>query len=1082
LLIINKIRMKKKLKVRMFNTVSRSDRRWRLLLTKGLLFLWIIFSGLPAFAQNTQTISGKVVDNKGEALPGVSIVLKNNAMIGAITDADGNFSLTVPPGKQTLTVSFLGMATQEIAVTGTSPLNIVMKEDTQTLGEVVVVGFGTQKKESVVGAITQTSGKILERAGGVSDLGMALTGNLPGVTTMSTTGMPGEEDPSIVIRGRSSWNNSEPLVLVDGIERPMSTVDINSVENISVLKDASATAIFGVRGANGVILITTKRGQEGKADINFNFSSAMKSPSRLPAKYDSYDALNYLSQAIENELAVKPESWGAIYPNEIISKFRNPVDQAQAERYPNIDWQKETLKDYTMSSNANMNISGGTKFVKYFANFDYSHEGDIYREIENNRGYTAGYGYDRINVRSNLDFNLTPSTTFKVGLSGSSGMKKGPEDGHVNVYTAWTSIYFTAPDAMYPHFSDGSWGFHAPNSTDGSQLNPLYNMALRGIEYYTTNRINTDFTLKQDLGKILKGLSAQGMLAIDNQWLEYQRGVKDIYESSDPQQKYIDPRTGAVSLRYDIDATNRFDYTESVLWYSRPGTIRTSSQLDGVFRRMYYSAQLNYANTFNEVHNLTAMGNFSREEKATGNANALHREDWVFRVTYDYARRYLLEYNGSYNGSDLFAKENRFAFFQSGALGWNISEEPLIQKLNLNWLDMLKVRTSYGKIGDDYISPDIKRFPYMTQWDLRDWGFRQSIYAENSTSAYKIYYESVVGNSALQWETVEKYNLGIDYGFFHNLLSGSVEFYKDKRHNVFIWGDKRAMSSYFGASPPNANLGAVDVNGLEVELRLNKNINRDLRLWGNIAYTHAKDLVIERDDPQLSPAYQKQASYAIDQPSYFVNTGYINNWDELYGSTAHDNLDEMRTPGSYILLDYNADGVISSKDQIPYSFSRTPQNTFNTTLGVDYKGFSFFIQFYGVNNVTREAPYTSLEHSTRHTVYEYQGSYWTKDNQNADWAKLVFGAAQSGYATSTRYDFDASYLRLKNVELGYTFSNDMRWVRKAGIKNLKLYINGNNLWLYSHMPDDRETNGNIASYQFAYPTMKRLNLGLRISL
>jgi hypothetical protein len=226
----------------------------------------------------------------------------------------------------------------------------------------------------------------------------------------------------------------------------------------------------------------------------------------------------------------------------------------------------------------------------------------------------------------------------------------------------------------------------------------------------------------------------------------------------------------------------------------------------------------------------------------------------------------------------------------------------------------------------------------------------------------------------------------------------------------------------------------------------------------------------------------KQAGYAIGQPRQYVNTGYINNWDEIYGSTAHDNLDGMRTPGSYVILDYNADGIISSKDQIPYSFSSTPQNTFNTTLGLDYKGWSFFVQFYGVNNVTREAIYTSLEHSTRHTVYEYQGSYWTKDNQNADWPKLVYGATQSAYATSSRYFFDASYIRLKNVELGYTFSNSMNWIRKAGIKNLKLYVNGNNLWLYSKMPDDRETNGSTAAYQSAYPTMKRLNLGLRISL
>ncbi len=453
---------------RMFFATSSSDKGWKLLLTKGFLFSWIVFSGLPVFAQNTQTVRGTVVDESSEPLIGVSVVLRNTTN-GTVTDFDGNFTLTVPAGRQTLVISYLGMATQEVAVTGTSPINVIMREDSQVLSEVVVVGFGAQKKESVVGAIAQTSGKVLERAGGVSDLGMALTGNLPGVTTMSSTGMPGGEDPQIVIRGRSTWNGGEPLILVDGIERPMNTVDINSVETISVLKDASATAVFGVRGANGVILITTKRGQDGKAQIDFNFSAAMKSPSRIPKKYDSYDALRYLNQAIENELALESASWNEIYPEEMIQRYRNQGDQRDEfgnlyrERYPNIDWTKEAMKDYTMAYNANMSIAGGTKFVKYFANLDYQNEGDIYRTIDNNRGYDAGYGFNRLNVRSNLDFSLTPSTTLKVGLAGSHAVRKGPDSRVVNIYTAWTAVYVTAPDALYPRHEDRIWGFHAPN-------------------------------------------------------------------------------------------------------------------------------------------------------------------------------------------------------------------------------------------------------------------------------------------------------------------------------------------------------------------------------------------------------------------------------------------------------------------------------------------------------------------------------------------------------------------------------------------------------------------------------------------
>jgi len=1048
----------------------------------GFGILFVLLSSFSIFAQGERVVKGIVADSKNEPIIGASVILKGNPTVGTATDTDGNFTLSIPAGNQTLVVSYLGMQTKEVNVGASNDVNVVLQDDQVALKEVVIVGFGQQKKESVIGAITQTTAKTLERTGGVSDLGMALTGNLPGVTTMSTTGMPGEEDPSIVIRGRGSWNNTDPLILVDGIERPMNSVDINSVESISVLKDASATAVFGVRGANGVILITTKRGQEGKATINFNFSSALKSPSRIPQKYDSYDALLYLDQAIENELGVRPESWGGMYPYEVIQKFRNPVDQAQAERYPNIDWQKETMKDYAMAYNANMNIAGGTKFVKYFANVDYQQEGDIYREIDNNRGYTAGYGYNRLNVRSNLDFSITPSTTLKVGLSGSTGVKKGPVSEIVNPYTAWTAVYVTAPDAMMPRYSDGSWGFHAPAYTDGSQLNPLSNMALRGIEYTTTNRINTDFTAEQDLGKLLKGLKAHATLAFDNQYLENRRGVNDLYKS-DYQMKYIDPRSGAVTYLYDIDATNKFDFHEAVNWDSRAGTIVTDNTVTGVYRKLYYLGQIDYANTFAQKHNLTLMANFSREERATGNIQPIHREDWVFRGTYDYDRKYLLEYNGSYDGSDIFAPENRFVYFQSGALGWLVTEESFIKNLNLNWLDMFKLRASYGKIGDDQLPEGAGRYPYMTSWDINDnMGFRQSLYGENTTTVYPVYYQSNVANPDIHWETVTKTNFGIDYSFLKNLAAGSFDIFKDQRRDIFIWGTDRAMSSYFGSAPPNANLGAVDVKGFEVELRLNKSLNKDLKLWANFSFTHVKDKVLKSDDSELLAAYRKKAGYAVGQPKYYVNTGYINNMDELYGSAAHDVLDIMRTPGGYTLLDYDADGVISANDLIPYSYSRTPQNTFNTSFGIDWKGWSFFMQWYGVNNVTREAVYTSLEHATRHTVYEYQGSYWTRDIQNADWPKLVFSAKQSDYSTGTRYDFDASYLRLKNVELSYTFTDDQRWVRKTGIKNLKLYVNGDNLWLYTKMPDDRETNNNTASYQSAYPTMRRINFGLRVSL
>ena len=346
-------------------------------------------------------IKGTVVDNTGEPLIGASVIVKGNASQGTITDFDGNFQLKVPSEETIISVSYVGMNTKDLKVGKQRIFNVTLTDNTQ-LTEVVVVGYGQQKKASVVGSIAQTTGKTLERAGGVSNIGAALTGNLPGVVTMQSTGMPGDEDPKIVIRGISSWNSSDPLVLVDGIERSLGSIDIASVQSISVLKDASATAVYGVKGANGVILVTTKRGTEGKAKVEIGMQVAAKVVSKLPGKLHSADALAVRNQAIEHELGLVPTSWGKITPDAVLEKYRNPANLEERERYPDVDWQDELFKKSAISYNPNVNISGGTKAVKYFASIDFLHEGDLYKEFDNNRGYTAGYGFNRINVRSNL--------------------------------------------------------------------------------------------------------------------------------------------------------------------------------------------------------------------------------------------------------------------------------------------------------------------------------------------------------------------------------------------------------------------------------------------------------------------------------------------------------------------------------------------------------------------------------------------------------------------------------------------------------------------------------------------------------
>lgn len=1036
------------------------------------LFLLMLFSSLPLWAQQGIPVQGVVLDGNGETVIGASIVVKGNNSIGTISDLDGRFQLTVPNANTVLVISYIGMKTKEVKVTPNKIMAVTLEDDSEILEEVIVVGYGQQKKESVVGAITQTKGDVLQRAGGVSDIGAALTGNLPGVITTASSGLPGEEEPQIVIRGSSSWNNSSPLVLVDGIERPMSSVDINSVESISVLKDASATAVYGVKGANGVILITTKRGQEGKAQIDVSAQATMKVPSKLPNKLDSYDALMMRNIAVEHELAVSPASWEFITPQAEINKYRYRTSIADIERYPNIDWQDELFKDYTMSYNASLSVSGGTKFVRYYVGADFLHEGDLFDVKDNGRGYSSGFGYNRINVRSNLDFSLTKTTTLKVNIAGSNGAKKTPW-GYTNssdwgVAQYWAGAYNTPPDVFMPQYSDGTWGYY-PDNTNIS--NSVRNLAMAGTMNTTTTRINTDFTLEQDLSFITKGLRARAMVSWDNVFVEINRGVNDLYH--DPIQKWIDPATGAVSYKTAEYDGNGFDPQDPIMWTTSGGEVDNNATQ----RNMNYQVQLDWAREFGQ-HNVTAMGLFSRQETATGSIIPNRREDWAFRTTYNYANKYFFEYNGAYNGSEKFSPEYRFAFFNSGAIGWMISEEKFMN-FSKKWLDMLKIRASYGEIGDDNVTD---RWLYLSTWAM---GGNTAVQTNNATpmalnqaiSPYTWYREATVGNPDIHWETVKKFNLGIDYSFLNGLFAGTVEVFRDKRTDIIVTSGDRAVPFYFGMDAPAANLGEVKTRGYELELRVNKVFENQMRLWGNFNMTHAENEIIRRDDPLLKPAYQKQAGYSIGQSHAHIDAGFMQNYDQIYGSPQHDTNENQKLPGDYYIVDFNADGIVDAQDSAPYGYSSTPENTYSATVGFEWKGFSASVQFYGATNVTRDVTLTSFS-GQLNTVYD-TGTWWSKDESNPEVTVPRFVTTPS-YNTGTQNLYDGSFIRLKNAEIAYTF--DGGWVQKLGIRNLKVFLNGNNLWVWTRMPDDRESNFSGVSYQGAYPTMKRFNLGIKFTL
>ena len=1022
----------------------------------NILLLSLFFLSSSLIAQNKHIIKGQVVDDKNQPLYGATVIVKS-LTLGTVTDAEGQFSLSVPGDKHTLVVTYIGYVTQEINIDGKSNIKVALNENNVDLNDVVVVGYGQQKKASVVGAISQVKGDVLERAGGVTDIGSALTGTLPGVITLATTGAPGSEAPKIYIRGASTWNSTDPLILVDGIERDMSSVDISSVENISVLKDASATAVYGVKGANGVILITTKRGKEGKSEIRVTFNTTIKSPSELATKDDSYDALNVRNNSIERELGLYSAAWAKFTPNQELNKYRNQTTLAQQEQYPNVNWQDALVKNSTIDHNASVNISGGTSSVKYFTAIDYVDETDLMKQYTNGKSYNPGYGYQRLNVRSNLDINLTKTTILTANIAGSYGVKQDAFGQDPWEYRIWQSIYSDPPDVYLPHYPDGSWGYYPPNTV--ATINSANTLANNGVRETTTKQINTDFTLKQDLSMITNGLSAKGTLSYDNTFVS----VGGIYDNGSSQQTYVDPVTGEVTHSNYL-GTNQFDWIPTH-WNPQTDAATNTS----TYRKLFYQVQLNYARKFGK-HDITAMGVFSRENYATGNDYPYLREDWVGRVTYNYAAKYFFEANGAYNGSERFSDSNRFAFFPSVALGWMVTEEKFMKEIK--FIDMLKVRGSWGNVGSDNLS-NYSRWLYLTQWGYGGVG-PAALSTNGGTSPYGQYYVKAIGNENIQWEMVTKKNIGADYTFFGGLLSGSVDFFNDYRQDILLAGTSQAIPSYYGATAPAANLGKVKDHGYELSLHINKKLTKDFRVWVDLSMTHAVNQIIDADDAQLLDDYQKQAGKSLGQNYSYVTKGYYNNWDQVYGSTKLNTNDAEKLPGNLNIIDYNGDGVIDNKDRVPSGYSELPQNTYNTTIGFEWKNFSTIIQFYGVNNCSRYVELASFGQNLDN-VY-HQGTYWTKSNMTADSPLPRWDSHMDYYSGSTLYLYDGSYLRLKNVEIAYTFKE--RWVKEAGIKSFRLYANGDNLILWSKLPDDREVNmGNST----AYPTVRRVNLGINVT-
>ena len=1033
-------------------------------------------------------LTGSVKDTNGEPIPGVAIILKNTT-IGTVTDMDGNFTFQVPVDAQILVFSFMGYQTLEIPIKDQTSFSVILEESTVGVDEVVIVGYGVQKKESIVGAISQTTNEQLKQTGNVSDLKQALTGQLPGVTTITSSGEPGgtgtgNSATSIFIRGRNTWNGGQPLILVDGVERSMDNLDVSEVESISVLKDASATAVFGVKGANGVILITTKRGSIGKPELSFSYNATALTISKLPQKLDSYSALLIKNEMIERETVLNESSWADYTPTQLVEHYKLPQSPGDAIVYPNVNWVDAMFKDVSMSHRAALNVNGGTEFVNYFGSITYLHEGDMFEKYDNNKGYDPNYNFDRFNFRSNLDFKITSTTSLEVNLSGYYSQKNTNYSyASTNSGTnplAWASAYFMPPDAMLPVYPDGRWG--ASYSLPAEQLqNPVALIYNTGIMENRATELNADFVLEQKLDFITKGLSAKASVFYDNNILT-QGGLYDASSvrpenASNTAQKivfpelYTGPEQDPSEYTQDIPvgSTNQFDWIVRP-WYINQESYSTQNTQTGIMRRMMYQFQINYARNFG-LHSVSAMGLVKREEYARGSMFKNYREDWVSRITYDYDTRYLFEMNGAYNGSEKFGPGYRFDFFPSVAVGWYVSNEKFFK---IDWIDRLKLRYSIGMVGDDQGGG---RWLYDSQYSYG--GYARMNENPNQASPYTWYAESVVGNPDIHWEKAKKSNYGLEVGILKNMFSASYDYFTEDRTDILLDGSARSsIPPYFGATAPSANVGAVKSNGHEIEIRFVNRTNFGLHYWANVSFTHTQNEIIKRDDPILLDSYLKQKGYPISQSRTLVQSGFYSNWDEIFASVPTETNDLAKLPGYYNLIDFNGDGVIkTTEDVVPFGYPEVPENTYNFSIGADYKGFSFMLQFYGVNNVSRYIPLNNF-YLYQDVLFDHVLDYWSKDNPDA--SSFIPRWKTQGENIGEYFLYDGSYLRLKTAEIAYTFQDNL--VKRIGLSNLRIFLNGNNLFFWSKLPDDREAawSGGSAA-QGAYPTPKRFNLGVDLT-
>lgn len=1026
------------------------------ILSRLLLIFCLVAFNQWTYGQS-KPISGHISDIKGEGIIGASILEKGTTN-GTITDINGYFKLTVG-SKAVLHITYIGYKPQDIAAENKTSFKVVLEEDTEVLDEVVVVGYGAQKKESVVGAISQVSSKELLKSP-AANISQAIAGKISGVITSQTSGAPGADDMKIYIRGRASFaGDNQPLILVDGVERAFSQIAPDDIETISTLKDASATAVYGVRGANGVMLITTKRGKDQKPIVSLTASWQVQSPTRKDTYLNSYNSVMLLEEALANDGLPSQFSAADI---EMYKKSSNgQLSGLDAMLYPNVNWYDTVLRNSAPAQRYNINIQGGTKRMRYFASAEYYNQQGLFENFSTDQyGNTSNTGFKRYAFRANMDFLLTSDLTLSVNFGTRFEERRGPNSNE-SVNGAYSEVFYEmnhTPGWLFPVSYTIGEGDEQRTLYGGSsqyQNNIVGRLAEAGF-YRATNTINeTNFVIDYKMDWLTKGLSAKAMASFDYD-AYYNRAFKAQFATYELNDR---------NYYQSIDAYNQFN-TDTELAYA--GDNQTTTY------KLYMEMQLNYARKFGK-HDVTAMTLYNQNDYRYQADLAQRYQGLVGRATYGYDDRYLAEVNFGYNGSENFMRGKRFGFFPSLSVGWRIRNEEFM-KGTADWLNNLKIRGSYGEVGNDvYQVGGVKqRFLYQAVWTQMS-----NSYYFGTTGNTGIY-ESQYPNYGVTWERAKKYNLGVEFGLWNGLLNGNIDIFHEQRKDILT--PYLTRPQWVGVNMAAGNLGETKNSGFEIELKHVNKIGKDFYYNVGFNYSHASNEIVNMDESALKTSYRKLEGHPINQYFGLVADGFVTSAD-LTNSTFPVSTFGNVQVGDLKYRDMNEDGFIDSRDETFIGYSDIPENSYALTLGCDYKGLGFSVMFQGVDHVSRyydaEAMYAFVNGGK---VKEHHLDRWNPGLSEADnlvhakYPLLHYDSYGDHNQRKNSYFLkNGNFLRLKNIEVSYTLLG--AWAKKMAMSECRFYVNANNLVTWDHLDGlcDPESEGSNR-----YPIMKAVNFGVNI--